>query len=137
MATRIESKTYKRSPDQNPLGNLACNILEHVATGDEVNTDTIVIAELNGDHTFTSVKLTCDTTRTTTVNIGYLSRDADEPDAPTYFKAAAVLTNAVQEFIIAPKGPDFAHDVVVTIVAIGNLAADDVITVITQSVVSS
>ena len=135
---QFKAAGFKTSLCQGALGNASKNVLGYVFDGNEVNDDVILLGKFDKGNTYTSIKLLADSTTTGTVNIGYISRDPDEVDDPNFFTASPLTLTAVQqELIVLSKKLDFAHDLTMTVIDLGDIAADDVAEVVTTSVVSA
>lgn len=137
---QFKAAGFKTSKCQGAIGNLAKNVLGYVFDGTEVNDDVILLGKYDKGNTYTSIKLLADTTTTGTVDIGYISRDADgvEVDDPNFFTPSPLTLTAVQqELIVLTKELDFAHDLTMTVIALGDIAAADIAEVVTESIVSA
>lgn len=130
---------FVKSLCQGGFGNLAKNVLGYVFNGDEVNADVVLLGKFSKGNTYTSLTVLADSVTTGTVNVGYISRDPDEADDPNFFtQGGAITVNATkQELVGLTQKLDFAHDLTMTVVALGDIAADDVVEVVAETVVSA
>lgn len=131
MAT-FKSPDYKTPACESGVGNVSCDIMKYTVTGNESLLDVVKLRRMSARNTYLSIKvvLSAAMAALTTLNVGYVTREADGTTVIDAFAADVDATAVETELLTAPVEVGEEHDFAVELTTTMAAEGDKVITVI-------